>query len=293
MRKNIVLLYRNSILLIKTIISIIRIIKNSCILKIPLINNNDEIIIIGNGPSFKNQFSQSRKFFFNGKKVFCVNNMVNGDFYELLKPKYYLICDQGYFVNDKSKTLNMMTEKFLNMIEIKTKWKMYLFIPHIYRSNNSFLQRISKNQNIEIVFFNSTNFNGFEFVRNKLWINNLSAPDLINVLIGAIFLSLNMGYKKIYLCGAEHSWFKNYTVGDDNLLYLVDEHCYDKEIPQSRVLYNDDQGKIPSKIYNEMYCFYRCFKEYHELNGYAKKINAEIINITPNSFIDAFKRMKI
>ena len=45
-----------------------------------------------------------------------------------------------------------------------------------------------------------------------------------NVLVAAIYISLNLGYKNIYLLGADHSWAHDVSVNDDNQLCLNDRH---------------------------------------------------------------------
>ena len=47
------------------------------------------------------------------------------------------------------------------------------------------------------------------------------------------------------------------------------------------------------KLHNIMYSFYVAFRSYHIIEHYAKGIGANIWNITPGSFIDAFQRKKL
>ena len=38
---------------------------------------------------------------------------------------------------------------------------------------------------------------------------------------------------------------------------------------------------------------YEPFKSYFVLEAYARRLGKEVINVTPGSYIDAFKRMKV
>jgi len=61
-------------------------------------SQDEELIIVGNGPSLKNDIDQ-----FLGAKgdCFCVNHFADSDWFEKLRPKYYLFLDP-YFWSDKT-----------------------------------------------------------------------------------------------------------------------------------------------------------------------------------------------
>ena len=111
-----------------------------------------------------------------------------------------------------------------------------------------------------------------------------------NVLNPSLMLALRMGFKHIYVAGADHTWTQTLSVTDDNQVVSIQPHFYKedkKEEARQATVYH----KFP--LYKLMYSFYVAFKSYFTIRRYAESINAEIINITPGSFIDAFKRMKV
>ena len=48
-----------------------------------------------------------------------------------------------------------------------------------------------------------------------------------------------------------------------------------------------------ARLYTILYHMYVAFKSYFVLEAYSRSLGKEIINVTPGSYIDAFKRMKI
>jgi len=52
-------------------------------------------------------------------------------------------------------------------------------------------------------------------------------------------------------------------------------------------------GKGKRKMHEILIKFVHSFAGYFDINNYAKSQNVRIINITPDSFIDAFERMKL
>ena len=66
------------------------------------------------------------------------------------------------------------------------------------------------------------------------------------------------------------------------------EHFYDKE-EVSKTVFKGLDGK-PWKLHEVLYAYGRMFKSYWEINDYIKGKNINIINKSPNSFIDAFKK---
>ena len=120
-----------------------------------------------------------------------------------------------------------------------------------------------------------------------------------NVLVGSLFLSIRMGYKEVYVYGADHSWLKDIFVAEDNMVYLSQKHFYDNQVDSSdhyagsnrRPMYSTDKNEV-RKLHEVLYKFTVTFKSYWELERYASKKAISINNCTPNSFIDAFSRIK-
>ena len=79
--------------------------------------------------------------------------------------------------------------------------------------------------------------------------NGWGMPRPHNVLIPSIILSMRMGFKKIYLAGADHSWLKEIFVSEDNEVFLTQKHFYDEKKAEARTM--DKLGKGSRKLSNE------------------------------------------
>jgi hypothetical protein len=79
---------------------------------------------------------------------------------------------------------------------------------------------------------------------------------------------------------------------DDNNNALINQvHFYDATSSKSEVL--DKRGKGARKLHEILHKFMLAFKGYFILKEYAEYKNVKIYNATPDSFIDAFERVKL
>jgi len=284
--------------MLKTIISLLRIIRHSKSVKLPL-NQNKKILILGNGPSMKNQLEKHLEFFLN-QDVLGVNSMAKTQYYKMIKPKHYMLWDPVGCVVPKEKLSEeyaMIQETQIEALVSNTEWEMNLFLPYQSKTNEDITKRLKSNKNINIVYLNNIEFEGIHKLKYFCWKKCLAGPSAVNILIMALYLAINLKYKEIYLFGAEHTWFKNLEVSDENILYLEDEHYYDKQGESvKRVLYgseNGDYGKEYQKMPNLFWLYFLGFREYHKIQEYSKIMGANIYNATPKSFIDAFLKVKL
>ena len=87
----------------------------------------------------------------------------------------------------------------------------------------------------------------------------------------------------------EHSWLESLSVDKNNNILLENKHFYDKkEVKREEFKkWNGDKYKLHEVLYD----FGRMFESYWEIRDYIRDKNIEIINKSPNSFIDAFKKV--
>jgi hypothetical protein len=69
------------------------------------------------------------------------------------------------------------------------------------------------------------------------------------------------------------------------------KHFYDQNQSQAAKVQKEDLNS--AHLYTILYHMYVAFKSYFVLDAYARKKGKEVINVTPGSYIDAFRRMKI
>jgi hypothetical protein len=248
-------------------------------------------VLLGNGASLNTLMEKSPSFL-DDKEVFCVNHFANTDLFTKIKPSNYFILDANFWIfkGDASHP----TAKMLQSLEKQTTWPLRLFLPHAAKRSALLMSLPKKNSNIELVFFNYTVVKGFRWLEYLLFRNNLGMPQCQNVMVAACFMSVNMGYKTGYLLGAEHNWVVNLHVGEDNMVYVKDDHFYQdpsKEI--YRKFYITDEKKKTFSMQLILHTFAKIFYGYERVRKYADAMGSRIYNATPGSFIDAFERIKL
>lgn len=263
--------------------------------RIPRRKSNDLFILV-NGPSLNSALKNKSKL--KNKTLMCVNMMVNTDDYEFLKPSYYVIADVKFWQKMKGISENsfLMEEQEKwdlisdNLVK-KTKWDMVLFLPDLAKDNKELTRKLRSNKHISIVYFNiGVSFIGAKKVVLECWKKQLCLPELQNVLILCIYTGIVMKFKKMYLIGSDHSFFKNFYVDKDNNFYYEYSHSYD----------NKQSYKVPYDSYGNKYNVGRVLKEYaslweiyEKLKIFAEKNDTHIYNCCENSLIDVFDKISL
>ncbi|MCD8292844.1 MAG: hypothetical protein LUC23_03670, partial [Prevotellaceae bacterium] len=81
------------------------------------------------------------------------------------------------------------------------------------------------------------------------------------------------------------------SVTDENVVLMHQKHFYDQGTSRAETVLKENLHT--QRLHNILYHMYVAFKSYFVLEAYARKLGKEVINITPGSYIDAFKRMKV
>ncbi len=285
-------IYNSLINLFLTLKSIIKIIVSSRPVKRNknLLGKN-EIVVLGNGPSLRTTIDNHSDFLRN-KELFVVNAFVDAEEYTLLKPSNYIIVDPQFWINSPIPKMNEFTKNILNGIITKTTWPLSLYIPLEAKKNKAFIEKLKTNKHIKVILFNKTTIKGFDWFVFGCMKLGIGIPRPENILIPALVLSINMGFKTIYLAGADHSWHENIKIADDNTIIRKEGHFYDAEKSNVSVIRDIFTGK-PIHIHQLFESYVIAFKNYHTIETYAVKRGIKIYNISEKSFIDAFKRIKL
>ncbi len=262
--------------------------------------SGDDIIILGNGPSLT-RFLASGYLTRNNTDTLCVNFFARTEEYQKVKPKFYVITSPEYFVGEEKESWRQDRNLTFTKIAEDTNWQMALLVPVLARKNRVWDKEIRKNQKVTISYFNTTPIEGFKSL-NYFWYGlRLGMPRPHNVLIPSIFIALHAKYKRIFLVGADHNWTREMMVTNDNRVLLSQKHFYDDQQDNSenknsstpKPMYKGGSGE-ERKIHEVLTKFVYAFQAYWEIKEYVEKRKAsEIINITPGSFIDAFKKEKL
>ncbi len=247
-------------------------------------SNNEELLILANGPSLNKTVEQSPDFV-RGKTLLAVNFCVVSPMYELIRPELYLIADPLFWIVPEK------CEKLFGTMAEKTTWEMTLFVPAKALKHNDWKHKISKNGNIRLCIYNTTPIEGFSAFCNYVFKKGWGVPRPHNVLIPSIAIGLRLPFRHIYLVGADHSWLPEISVTDDNVVLMHQKHFYDTSKSKADVVQQENLQS--ARLYTILYHMYVAFKSYFVLKDFATYQGKEVINATPGSYIDAFRRIRI
>ncbi|MDR0895254.1 MAG: hypothetical protein LBN06_08165 [Prevotellaceae bacterium] len=247
-------------------------------------DHRDELLILANGPSLSRTVTEAADFV-RGKTLLAVNFCVTSPMFEQLRPELYLIADPLFWIVPEKRV-----QLFQTLAE-KTMWEMNLFIPARALKNRLWQPLLASNRHIHIYIYNTTPIEGFQWFCNALFRRGWGVPRPHNVLIPAIAVGLRLPFRKIYLAGADHSWLPEISVTDDNVVLMHQRHFYDRDHSKAETV--SQENLHSARLYTILYHMYVAFKSYFVLEAYSQALHKEIINVTPGSYIDAFKRMKV
>lgn len=248
----------------------------------PVAQPGERLIIMGNGPSLADNIKNDIKLL-RESKTLAVNFSANAEEFPLLQPDFYLLADPHFFDGRES---DPNVEKLFKNFNEKVTWEMTLFIP----TNRSIASLGITNPHVHVERFNFIGIEGFNWLTSAAYSAGLGMPRPRNVLIPAIMLGILMGFKYIYIIGADHSWIKTLDVNEQNEVVTIQPHFY-KDNSQERTRVTSVYKNV--RLHEILLSFHVAFKAYHQIANYAKGKGVRIYNATPGSFIDAFPRKSL
>jgi hypothetical protein len=284
--KQIYYVYKNTFDTFVSILSVLLLssFNRTIILKklIKKLKQKDECVIMGNGPSLLNELAESNDKLTN-KDIFVVNFFCCTRYFEIIKPFGYVLLDPELFNFSNDIIMEQKVHDLISKLN-QVNWNLLLCIP--YGNRNSLIYKSIKNKHIYIFEFNAIPINGVNKINNLLFQYNLGMPMPQTVIIAAIFLALNMNYKKCHLYGVEQSWLKDLSINNKNEIMVGLDHFY----PISNVD-NYQSGVAENRSLSEfLFSQAVVFKSHMDLNKYSIYKGSLIINHTPGSYIDAYTR---
>ncbi|MFC2097944.1 hypothetical protein ACFLSI_06390, partial [Bacteroidota bacterium] len=252
-------------------------------------DKKDKLLIIANGPSFKNSLDKHPDFI-SGMPKMCVNLFALSPEYVQLKPEYCVIVDIAFFINNTIPRVKEATEKMIIAFKEKTTWKINLILPYEARGSKFHKELEATGELFSFIFFNRTKITGLRSVRHYLYRKNLGMPPPQNVLIASIMIALNMHYKQIYLMGADHSWHESIKIVDGNKMEIEDSHFYDKNENRKLVI-QDPETQEEIKLHEFFKILTKVFSSHWYVEEYAQSIDSNIYNASEKSYIDAFEKI--
>lgn len=240
------------------------------------------LVVMGNGPSLRETIDNDGPWL-RRHDLMAVNFFANTPDYTALRPEHYVLAD-GHFFSGIETDPNV---GHLWRGIAGTSWPMTLWVPCGHAATARRL--VGGNSNVSVVAFNLTPVEGIPALCHILMDAGLGMPRPRNVMVPAIMSGIRAGYRRIYLCGADHTWTHTLSVDDENFVVTVQPHFYkdnDEEHSRVRAAY---AGLHLHDVLGSMTV---AFRSYWHLAAYARARDVEIINATPGSMIDAFPRKK-
>jgi hypothetical protein len=274
---------------VNTFISILKVLlKSKFRLKLPPAQG-ERCVVLANGPSLKQSFQKYSELF-KQTPLICVNTFALAPEFEQFKPRYYIFIDTIFWWGENEAT----RATYKAMIE-KVDWKLYLLVPQFALNSRIFKELKEKNPNIVVCPYNYTVFKGFPSVAQWFYKKNLAMPQSWNVTIAALFLGINMGYKEVFLVGADHTWHENLHMSKDNILHTKVPHFWEnEEVINYTPLWKPKPFENQTQKAHEFFDIWsRTFYGYVLLSNYAKEQHCKIYNASEVSFIDAFERRNL
>ena len=238
------------------------------------------LYILGNGPSLRTALDSDMEFLC-GQDTLAVNFATNSPEFNRLRPRYYVLADPHFF-NDPD---DVNVRKLIGSLS-SVAWPMTLFIP----VRATIPPALGSCGNLTICRFNFRAVEGFPWFENYMFRHQLGMPRPRNVLIPSVMIGMWLGYRQIYLLGADHSWTRTLSVTDDNHVVTIQPHFYKEDAHEEKRVHATYQS-VP--MHSILESFSIAFKAYHRINQYAGHTGVTILNATPGSFIDAFQRSSI
>ncbi len=280
----------NITLFVNTIISLLKVaFLSSFSVKLPLAKKKS-CVILGNGPSLKESLEQNLELL-KKHDLICVNNFAYSDYFEILKPQYYVLLDPLYFAYD-DKTIENRESITASIEKFKTiSWPIVFLLP--VKAKKSYLVNsiLTNNKNIAIYYFNYVVIEGFAKFRHFVFKKELGMPQCQNVLSASLFLSINLGYQEIYLLGADHSWHEQFSIQKNNKILIEVSHFYDK--PNEKKVVRGEIAEDTNNVAKFFLSLYKAFRAFDVIKQYADYRNIKVYNASSKSYIDSFEKKNL
>lgn len=254
------------------------------------IHPEKECVILMNGPSL-NSLIDKYSNFLKEKDLFCANFFPLSDLYTKVKPQYFIISAPELWIADVDEVYIEKRERLIKALQSKTSWPVKIIIPFAAKKGGIWDKGISGNDNLQILYYNDTGVEGFTGIIFWFYRLRLAIPRPHNVLVPSLMNAINLGYKNIFLWGAENNQFRDLRVDENNNALLSQRHFYDRGELKPNTMSKLGTGQ--RKVHEILHKFVLSFEAYHVINDFATTRGATIINQTPGSLIDAFEREEL
>lgn len=235
------------------------------------------LIIMANGPSLRQNLTNDADTL-RASHTMAVNFAANAEEFRWLRPRYYILADPHFFSGKQEPNLLKLMEELAAV-----DWPMTLLVPKGAKLSAT----VAANPHLRVERFAFHAFESTEALQQAAFDRGWGMPRPRNVLIPAIMCAIWLGYKQIYLLGADHSWTQTLSVNDRNQVVSIQPHFYKED--------KAEEARVTAvyehvRLHEILDSFRVAFSSYHTIARYARQRGVTIVNSTPGSFIDAFNR---
>jgi hypothetical protein len=219
-------------------------------------HDGERCFILGTGPSL-NALTKSQANALGSEVIFGVNSLYKVEAAASIYPRYYALLDNLYW--------EQWSPTFAEVVE-KYKQNPPIFITDLRA--RSLATRANEGAQHLLIYSKKYPINKMSEDLHK----NIFAA--MNVISYSIISAIYMGFKEVYLLGCDYNAFCTQGKG----------HAY------------DDKSEVNQSSYNLAFYlrFYWITTEFHYLiSALAKRRGVHIINLTPNSLLDAYERKPV
>ena len=215
-------------------------------------------------------------------------------FIKEFKPKFYCLLDSGCFnptINKEKVTKeNKFNEKIFTRIKHYNKGRSEnsvnsTFILPLQAAKEN-VEKYNFFENNKIIYLNMLSFDMADYIPENLEIS-AGIPFSFNVLPWKICIAILMGFKKIYLIGAEQDMYINDThfiKGDERQKGYLEAFGFKYE--KNRNLYPNTSNYISMHLTKQI------LKSHLNLKKFATSKKSKIINLTPGGILDIYENEK-
>ncbi len=236
------------------------------------------IVILGNGPSLNTTIDRSLDYL-KSVDTMAVNFACLAPVFFEIRPRFYILADPLFFGDSHPRIGD-----FRRLIG-RVDWPMTLLVPRRFRHLTGPIT--GDNRFLSVMTYNFVGLDGFGAFERFAYRRRLGMPRPRNVLIPAIMNAIALGYRTIYVAGADHSWMQTISIDDENHVISVQPHFYKDDSTEQRRVDTTYRGL---RLHQVVESFAIAFKAYHAVRRYADARGVTVTNVTPGSFIDAFDR---
>ena len=235
----------------------------------------EPIHVLMNGPSRADTIGYLEKM---PGKIMMVNQALVVS--KEIQPDYYCLADGAYRNGAKRSTEVENIVKGLYKVLNSYEKPLTIFVPNEMRDElpvsnpNIFFQGVCCSH--------CPKYHGGGVVKQLLQ-KNMGCPRPQGVVILALYVSIQMGYKTIYLHGADQTELSGISVNIYNQKIYESKHYYDKN--------NNDIRIQPGTMLDEYEAHMYMYQSFYGIEKYARDCGVKIINMSNDSLVDCFEKI--